>query len=666
MKVTYFLIVAGVMALVPVTRAVDRVVTTDASTGAGSLQAAINALNDGDRITFNIPPAAGEVHWIQVPPDGWPLITKNNITIDGYTQFGASPNTHGIHEANNAVLKIVLTATNGNALSMNHAVTNYAGFDYPNLGFENNNQEQAILGFFKATNAWVKGFCIQAVPHTATSQSPDPSNNDCKAICFAPDALDISSNSCQGFHVSGCWFGLDPVTGQVATDPVSQAVLTPHMCVAAYGTGTNGTPGFYTNNITAYPTGSMGVAPRSTNPRAEFNVCITPYGFDAQGGPMNVSGNFWGILPDGVTSADMSDLGFGLETSDAYCEWGNAFNIVIGTDGDGVNDADEGNIFGKYDDDDALIEFYGSQGSRVIAGNTFDADIHGKSFGPLQTAPNLIITHINKDSTSTVRFGSDFNGVSDALEGNLAADIQLFSWDTGSKTNSHWLSMRGNSLTNTTDTSGNGPANRPPIGDGQTVSDGMDTYTNFVDVSGGGSTLDIIPVIGGTTTTTSLSGTCGKPLGAPYTNLIVDIYLADPNPAHPPQGLTWKGTFTDNSASDSNPAVGAFTFDTTALGLAHGAKVTIAVTYTSDTPSTIGSVARAGTQSTVKISNPGNSTYGIQKSASVKPTAWSSAGATVGGTATFTDTANPNSFYRAQGPTATGQTSPFSNVYTIP
>ena len=125
----------GVMALVPVTRAVDRVVTNDAATGAGSLTAAINALNDGDRITFHIPPEAGEVHYIQVPPDGFPLITKNNITIDGYTQGGATSNTASIHAANNAVLKIVLTGTNGNGLSMYLCGHKFCGVRLPQPWF---------------------------------------------------------------------------------------------------------------------------------------------------------------------------------------------------------------------------------------------------------------------------------------------------------------------------------------------------------------------------------------------------------------------------------------------------------------------------------------------------------------------------------------------------
>src|SRR5262249_48323525 len=157
-------------------------------------------------------PGAG-VHVIDTPADGYPLITKHNITIDGYSQQQAgsiaSPNTASLHEPNNAQLKICLSSTNGNALSMYSAVTNFTGFDYPDFGFGDG--EQAILGFFRATNAWVKGLAFIAAPSTSTSFE---SGGDCKTICFAVDASDVSDLRCQGFHVSGCWFGVDPGSRQ--------------------------------------------------------------------------------------------------------------------------------------------------------------------------------------------------------------------------------------------------------------------------------------------------------------------------------------------------------------------------------------------------------------------------------------------------------------------
>jgi len=653
MKVLHSITLIGLLALTPITRAATITVSTDVATGPGSLTAAILALHDGDTIAFHIPPDSGEVHYIKTPPDGYPLITKNNITIDGYTQGGAASNTASIHAANNAALKIALTSTNGNALSMYSACTNFAGIDYPNFGFGDG--EQALLGFFRASNAWVKGFAFLSSYQTSTSQQ---AGGDSKTICFAVDAPDVSTQACQGFHVSGCWFGVDPVTRQVAYMPNATDLATPAICIATYGTGTNGTPGF--PNIELFPgPGTVGVAAGSSNPRAEFNVFVTGYGFDSQGGPLRVCGNFWNVLPDGVTLADISVLNNGTSQGDAHVEFGDSHDIVIGTDGDGVNDADEANVFGSFASGGKALYFYSAPETNiVVAGNTFGVDINGKSFGVGQSTT---IAH-TLNTVSTMRFGSDFNGVSDALEANTVADAILFDIDTGATTNAHWISMRGNSLTNT---AGNTGGSRPPIGDGQASADGLDVYTNFIDVSGVNGTLDIIPVIGAGTTATSLTGTCGKPLGAPYTRLIVDLYVADPDPAAPPQGMKWLASFTDNSAADSNPAVGAFTFSTAGLGIASGTKVTIAVTYSSDIQPTIGSIKRAGNQTTLSVTGGTGPTYGIQKSSTVNgPYTFITAAA--GGSAVFTDNNSPASFYRATGASATGQTSPFSDVFTIP
>jgi len=654
MKNTCSLMLVGVMALMPVARAADRIVITEAATGAGSLTAAINALNDGDRITFHIPPGSGEVHYIQTPPDGFPLITKNDITIDGYTQGGASPNTASIHAANNATLKIVLTSTNGNALSMNNAVTNYAGFDYPNLGFENDNKEQAVLGFFKSTNAWVKGIAFLASATTSTSQQPD---GKCKAICFAPDASDISKNACQNFHVSGCWFGVDPVTKQVAYMPDGTTVATPTVCIATYGTGTNGTPGF--PDIDASSSAIIGVAAGSATPRAEFNVFVTGYGFDAQGGPHRISGNFWGVLPDGVTLADMTTLNSAQQTGDAFIEFGSGHDIVIGTDGDGVNDADESNVFGSFanSSEDAVIEYYGSQGTTVIAGNTFGVDIHGNSFGVGQNTK--LVHHFNHDSTCAVRFGSDFNGVSDALEANTVADATLFDCDAPSGGFSHWISMRGNSLTNTATPS----FSRPPIGDGQ--AEGQQVYAQFIDITGAGGSMDITPVIGAGTTTSTLTGACGQRTSR-YIRVVLDLYEADTTPGVPPQGKKWRGTFAENSTADSNPAEGAFSFNIASLGIAHGTQVTITATYIVDSL-TISSASRSGGNTTLKISG-GAPPYDVYGATAVDGN-YTLVSTSASSTATFAAPASMSFYYVVYHPQITsgsGQTSPFSDLFTIP
>ena len=625
---------------------------TDFSAGQTNLVSALRILADGDTVNFAISGAG--VHILNTPPNGYPLITNNNITIDGYSQkqagSTASPNTAALHETNNAQLMICLSSTNGNALSMYSACTNAAGIDYPNFGF--GDSEQAILGFFRASNAWVKGVAFLAAPSTSTSHA---AGGDCKTICFAVDAPDVSTQACQNFHVSGCWFGVDPATRQVAYMPDGITVATPTICIATYATGTNGTPGY--PNIENPPgPGTIGVAAGSADPRAEFNVFVTGYGFDSQGGPFRICGNFWGVLPDGTTLADISTLNGGKQQGDAFAEFGNSKDLLIGTDGDGVNDADEGNVFGSYQVNGIDVYYYGSQTRTVIAGNTFGMDIHGNTFNVGRNT--TLVSHFNRDN-GLVRFGSDFDGVSDALEANTVVDSLLFNSDTGQTTTAHWLSVRGNSFVDSVTPS----SSRPPIGDGQTSANGLDTYRNFIDVSGG--TLAIIPVIGANTTTTSLIGTCGKRASRTM-RVVLDLYEADTTAGAPPQGMKWLGKFAENAATDSNPAEGAFNFNIASLGIAHGTQVTITATYIIDPP-TITSVRRGGGNTTLTITG-GTPPYDIYGSATADGS-YAFVTTTASNTATFADLAG-RSFYQAlyhpQITSGSGQTSPFSDVFTMP
>ena len=93
----------------PVAQAASFTVTNTNDSGAGSLRQAIldaNATPAADTITFNIPGAG--VHTIS-PLTKLPPITQP-VTIDGYTQPGASPNT--LAEGNDAVLLVELDGSN--------------------------------------------------------------------------------------------------------------------------------------------------------------------------------------------------------------------------------------------------------------------------------------------------------------------------------------------------------------------------------------------------------------------------------------------------------------------------------------------------------------------------------------------------------------------------
>ncbi len=83
------------------------IVTNTNNSGAGSLRQAIidaNASPDYSGIAFDIPGAGPH---IITPTTVLPTITQR-VAIDGYTQTGASPNTNGQWQADNAVIKIVL------------------------------------------------------------------------------------------------------------------------------------------------------------------------------------------------------------------------------------------------------------------------------------------------------------------------------------------------------------------------------------------------------------------------------------------------------------------------------------------------------------------------------------------------------------------------------
>src|SRR5262249_13946211 len=155
-----------------------------------------------------------------------------------------------------------------------------------------------------------------------------------------------------------------------------------------------------------------------------------------------------------------------------------------------VNDEDEGNIFGPLTVGGTCMDLYSDPRTNiVVAGNYFGVDINGHAFDTNANASPIVD---GLGTVSTFRFGSDFNGVSDALAANVVPNASLFAHDfPAAPSTASWVSMRGNSLQNTaTPISG-----RPPIGDGQTTADGQNIYAGFIDISG--SSLNIIPVIGG-------------------------------------------------------------------------------------------------------------------------------------------------------------------------
>jgi len=673
----------------------------------GTFYWALTNCNPGDTIAFNIP--GSQVHYLLEPPGGFPLVYhKANLVIDGYTQPGAAANTQSITQANNAVIKIVIDARNGNSRNMEYTAydgtlgTSDPPIDNTSMSTERGgygSDERALLGIYRSPNVTVRGLAF-------LSTFNDP-NGDQKGICLAHDyglnpavldRLAYTEGSEANFHVCGCWFGVDP------GNPTRAGVSGGTIAIAGYRhRDVSGGPRPELPNVGVI----VGVAPGSANPRAEFNV-FAGYGYvmDCENIRSRFSGNFVGVLPDGVTDYNLAAIDFDnwRNAGTGHFEWGRYDDtqpMIIGTDGDGVNDADEGNLFGPI----ALyngglsqanaFDFYStSRKAYIIAGNRFGIGVDGTRW---TNSAFKIFGGLSLDGGTQVRFGSDFNGVSDAEEANVVYNNNVFSvlypdpttslvpsmfegMDSGNVTRDAWVSIRGNSFVN------NFPTFNPDDL-GNSASHYLDWWSGIVT-----DTNSTIPVLLGSSTVTTISGTFSPATNAftypptnsfVYTNAaVVDLYVADPEglvngtnfnlptfPAGFTQGKTYLASYVV-----PNPLSGTFSFDVSGLGLAHGTKVTATVTYSAFARPNITSIAHSGNSTTLSwtgdnggpilsaAAGAASSGFGVQSASSLSGP-WTTAFA-AGNSATLA-AGGSTAFYRVVGPVS-GMTTLFANPVTLP
>ena len=567
-----------VMATAAEARTITVSTTNNISPVAGeiSLLQALGQLRDGDTVDFNIPGAGP--HFILTPPDGYPLITNNNITIDGYTQPGAVPNANSILAPNNAKLRIVLDSRSGNGTSLNYEPGN-DGAGYGDTEF-------AVLGIFRGENFHLHGVSI-------LGKVPAEGDNPLYGIAFARDYQGTAA----GGHVSGCWLGVAPDGTTVSGSKYGIVALHHRDAQKLNAVGID--------HLT------IGVGVNAANPAAEFNVLVQfALPIDIEGDGARICGNFIGVLPDGLhdynVALDTNYVGeFQFAGSIDIGRHGN--NTVIGVDGDGVNDAFERNVIGgalpsAMNGYDHIIEFYGIQISSqiVIAGNYIGIGIDGKT-----QFTNGVQVINGAGENATYRIGSNFDGLSDALEGNLiannfpasvfpasalAARSELLHFFDELSPTSRVL-FRGNSLIN------NFPFPASPSGEGRQFM--SDYYGSFLASTSQG----VFPKLSTNTTSSRLIGSF--PVATSDVSVVViDLYQVDevgrtngiaakipelPNGFV--QGFRYLGSFTDGATNDFNPAPCQFDFDLSGVDLAGATNLTITVTYSSLNP---GNHAAAG------------------------------------------------------------------------
>jgi hypothetical protein len=271
---------------------------------------------------------------------------------------------------------------------------------------------------------------------------------------------------------------------------------------------------------------------------------------------------------------------------------------VIGTDGDGVNDANEGNVIGgtvpsNMGGYDHTIEFYGqTPGTNIIvAGNYIGVGIDGTT-----RFTNGVPALNAAGGSAQFRFGSDLDGVSDAVEANhvfnnwpievfppsefqfLAADLNFFDELSANGR----VSARGNVLVN------NFPFPASPLRSGGGF------LQNYYLQALNDPSLGVLPVLAPDSTAKRLKGTVPV-ANATYPVTIIDVYVADPigitngQAAMIPeltngfvQGFIYLGSLVEGSSADLNPNPGEFEFDTSHLPISGGYNIIITANYSPD------------------------------------------------------------------------------------
>ena len=417
-------------------------------------------------------------------------------------------------------------------------------------------------------------------------------NNNFYGISFSRD----SNGDASGGRVSGCWIGLAP-DGKTLTPTTYGITAFRHRNSA-------GSNPLTIDRIT------VGMAIADPAPRADFNV-IVPSGLPMvlEGKNHRVSGNFLNVLPDGLTeynvALDVANFSNNNQSQGMIQIGRGGDNTVIGTDGDGINDADEGNVMSgtlpaSLNGYAHSIEFYGNNPGTniVIAGNYIGIGVDG-----MTRFTNGVAVLGGSGKASAYRLGSDFDGVSDFLEGNLFANnwpsdylaLALMSSDPAGLSfvdglsPTGFISARGNSFIDNFSF---------PISPLQRDGSSGFALQTFYQSALDNVLAGVVPVVNPNSTITFLSGTVPE-LAEGWGPTFIDVYAVDPEGIDHGkfleangltnawvQGKSYLGTFQVDGTNDLDPSDLNFTFFITPLGIPVGTWVTITANYSTPTDGT--------------------------------------------------------------------------------
>lgn len=582
--------------------------SSTAGDGQTSLLEALTDLQDNDVIKFNIPSPGTSAVVISTPQEGYPLIEKQYVTLDGYSQPGASPNNAAPPEDNNAVLRIYLDSSTGPGQR--------TVLDFPGFG----QSESAILGVRNA-----RGFSASGLGFLSRFTAGNDEDADIYAIALVSDS--------PGAHLWGNRFGFYRQGELIVPNPDlpvrygGYALLGGRSAVANFR-DTATVPGttLYASPLT------IGVDGDGYGDVGEGNIAVgMGLAIHLQTPDTRLSGNRINVFPDGSL--------FDPELAPAYAdkgdieavENGEGHNMLIGTDGDRVSDALEGNFYGpvRYV---TFNEFWRTATNITVAGNAF-------GIGPKGAPYTNTAALVQIRSDSWIRIGSDFNGdptvaadaaivASDLLEANriynLAGPLINFHGSNnnldgdGNRTRAARVALRGNVMVNNIGSF--------PISPGQNV----DFPTFFAPLLADADN-DHKPVLDTNSSPTTLIGRIPAYLDTPgVTEVRLEIYKADPigraqvSPDYPGgwlQGKEFLAYYFVDGGDDADPEPLKFRFDLTALNLTEAdlAGLTVVAAYYVPSPwglppivrtslfsETLGEPAASGEPPVLAVARSGN------------------------------------------------------------
>lgn len=560
MRALPYLLTVGVTlcaTLVPATASLITVTTADnASTdsdGQISLLEALQAVHDGDTIQFRIP--GDGPHYIKTPVGGYPFITVDGLTVDGYSQPGSSVNTAPFNQKNNAQLRIVLDSTSDEAgdspyLEKPNLISrrstrmlNGDGSDISGYG----DSENGILAVFGAKQFTVRGICFLG-RHT-DGNTADPA---IYAVALAKGATEAK--------VQGCWFGLNP-------DGTTVNGLRAAVAAFRHRSSQGGVTLDLFSSGLIYGTDGDGMGDRG-----EGNISMgveLALGLELPGA--RISGNRFNVFPDGLTFLDMKaySTAHHLGSMEVFENGRGREGTLIGTDGDGVSDADERNVFAPVNYKH-MFEFYGGTPAdkTVIAGNLIGVGVDEMTPYPFE--PIGLQDFMSMDGSGGVRVGSNGDGLSDGLEGNVIHGLR------GARFLDAAASVRIVARANVL--SENKFAGFPFVHMDRSR-DFLKYYNEVLTVPASLPT-DLLPVLSDVTDG-FLTGSLPDSASERYPYRVLDVYTRDMSQADTGAVIpgNYLGTFVEGSTQDSHPAPGEFRVPVSSFHVPEAAELVVVETF---------------------------------------------------------------------------------------